>query len=129
GCVVIHQSHRNDEERSFASSSILFAAMGVPLNVLIVEDVPNDAALLVHELQRGGVAVRWERVETERDFVARLAQPWDLIISDYALPTFNGIKAITLLRQHQVDVPFILVSGATGEEQAVEAMKLGAADY
>lgn len=103
--------------------------MGVPLNVLIVEDVPNDAELLVHELQRGGFAVRWERVETERDFVARLAQPWDLIISDYALPTFNGIKAITLLRQHQVDVPFILVSGATGEEQAVEAMKLGAADY
>lgn len=103
--------------------------MGVPLNLLIVEDSPDDAELLVRELHQGGFDVRWERVETEPDFLARLESPPELIISDYSMPQFTGLKAVDLLRQRGLDIPFILVSGSTGEDRAVEAMKRGAADY
>lgn len=103
--------------------------MGVPLNLLIVEDSPNDAELMVGELQRSGYELQWRRVETEADFVAQLQSPPDLIISDFSLPQFNGVKAVELLRQRGLDVPFILVSGSAGEERAVEAMKCGATDY
>lgn len=103
--------------------------MGNPLHLLIVEDAPNDAELLVHELRQSGFDVRWERVETEADFLARLESPPDLIISDFSLPQFNGLKAVELLRQRGLDIPFILVSGSTGEDRAVEAMKRGVTDY
>lgn len=103
--------------------------MGVPLNLLIVEDSPTDAELMVHELQQEGFAVRWERVQTEADFLARLNPPPDVIISDYSMPQFTGLKAVELLRQRGLDTPFILVSGSSGEEIAVEAMKRGATDY
>lgn len=103
--------------------------MGIPLNLLIVEDSSDDAELLLHELRQGGFDVRWERVETEADFLARLQNPPELIISDFSLPQFNGLKAVELLRQRGLDVPFILVSGSTGEDRAVEAMKRGATDF
>ena len=103
--------------------------MGTPLNLLIVEDSPDDAELLLHELRQGGFDVRWERVETESDFLARLQNSPELIISDFSLPQFNGLKAVELLRQRGLDIPFILVSGSTGEDRAVEAMKRGATDF
>ena len=103
--------------------------MGVPLNLLIVEDSPDDAELLVHELRRGGFDVQWQRVETESDFLARLEHPPDLIVSDYAMPQFSGVRAVELLRRRGLDTPFILVSGSAGEEKAVDAMKRGATDY
>lgn len=103
--------------------------MGTPLNLLIVEDSPDDAELLLHELKQGGFDVRSERVETEPDFLARLKNPPELIISDFSLPQFNGLKAVELLRQRGLDIPFILVSGSTGEDRAVEAMKRGATDF
>lgn len=103
--------------------------MGIPLKLLIVEDSPDDAELLVHELRQAGFELQWERVETETDFLARLQHPPELIISDYSMPRFSGLKAVELLRQRGLDVPFILVSGSAGEERAVEAMKCGASDY
>ncbi len=103
--------------------------MGKPLNLLLVEDSPDDAELIVHELRRGGFDVHCQRVETEADFLARLETPPDVILSDYSLPQFTGLKAVELLRQRGLDTPFILVSGSTGEEKAVTAIKRGANDY
>ena len=103
--------------------------MSQPLQLLLVEDNPDDAEMLLRELRRAGFDPIWERVETEADFVKRLARPVDLIISDYSLPTFSGLRAAQLLQTSGRDIPFILVSGMVGEEVAVEAMKCGATDY
>jgi CheY-like chemotaxis protein len=73
--------------------------MGVPLNLLIVEDSPIDAELLVRELRRAGFEVQWQRVETKADFLARLQDAPDVIISDCAMPQFSGVQAVDLLRQ------------------------------
>lgn len=103
--------------------------MGAPLNLLILEDSPDDAELMVHALHQGGFEVRWQRVDTVTDFLARLKDAPDLILSDYSMPQFTGVEAVQLLRQRGFDTPFILVSGTAGEEKAVEAMKRGATDY
>lgn len=103
--------------------------MGTNLNLLIVEDSPDDAELVVNELRLGGFDVRWERVETETDFLTHLGKRPEMIISDFTLPQFSGLKALQLLRQRDQHTPFILVSGSTGEDRAVEAMKRGATDY
>jgi PAS domain S-box-containing protein len=103
--------------------------MATPLKLLLVEDSPDDAELMVRELREGGFEVRWDRVQTEADFLAHLNPPPDLIISDYAMPQFTGLKAVELLRQRDLDTPSILVSGSSGEDKAVEAMKRGATDY
>jgi two-component system cell cycle sensor histidine kinase/response regulator CckA len=103
--------------------------MATPLKVLLLEDRPADAKLVLHELQRGGYEPQWERVDSEADFVARLHAPWDIILADYSLPQFDAASALKLVQQRNIDVPFIIVSGTIGEELAVEAMKNGAADY
>lgn len=104
--------------------------MGIPLNVLIIEDSENDALLILRELQRGGYAPFYERVQTAEEMLASLEkQSWDIVLSDYAMPRFNGINALRLLQEKKIDIPFILVSGLIGEETAVEAMKSGASDY
>jgi PAS domain S-box-containing protein len=103
--------------------------MANPLQVLIVEDRPADAELMVQELQRAGFGADWQRVETERDFSLRLTPRLDLILSDYALPGFGALKAIEVLRASGLDVPLIIVSGSLGDEKAAEVLKLGATDY
>ncbi|MFO1512612.1 MAG: PAS domain S-box protein, partial [Verrucomicrobiota bacterium] len=103
--------------------------MPIALKVLVVEDSLEDAELIVRELRRMDFTPQWARVETELDFLRALANPLDLIISDYSMPQFNGLRAAQLLREHSPDIPFILVSGTVGEEAAVEAMKHGATDY
>jgi len=100
------------------------------IQLLIVEDSPDDAALLLSEITRKGMATNYQRVETKADFLAALRnQPWDAIISDYVLPQFSGPEALRLLRQQGWDLPFIMVSGIYGEEEAVAMMKAGANDY
>jgi DNA-binding NtrC family response regulator len=103
--------------------------MALTLNILLVEDSPEDAELLVAELRRGGFEPQWKRVETEADYRAGLEDAPDLIIADYTLPQFGGLRAVDLLQERGLDIPFILVSGTVGEEKAVEAMKHGATDY
>ncbi len=104
--------------------------MGNPLRVLVVEDSEDDTLLLQRTLQRGGYDLTLERVDTAADMSTALnEQSWDVIISDYNLPQFSGLAALELLKDKQVDLPFIIVSGAIGEEVAVEAMKAGAHDY
>jgi len=100
------------------------------LAVLLIEDSENDALLLLRELQRGTYRVDLHRVETREAMLSALGgRRWDLIISDYFLPRFSGLEALAIIREKELDVPFLVVSGKIGEETAVEAMKAGANDY
>jgi PAS domain S-box-containing protein len=102
----------------------------IPLRVLIVEDSEDDAILVVHELQRGGYDLTFERVDTAIDMKTALEQQaWDVVIADYKMPQFDGLAALKLFQEQGLDLPFILVSGTIGEEIAVGAMKAGAHDY
>lgn len=100
------------------------------LRVLIVEDAATDAKLVVHELRRAGHDVTFVRVEDEASMRAALQrEPWDVIVSDWAMPRFSGMAALAVLQESRLDIPFILVSGTIGEEAAVGAMRAGAHDY
>jgi diguanylate cyclase (GGDEF)-like protein len=104
--------------------------MSSPLRVLLIEDAPDDALLLVHELRRCGYDPELERVDTHTSMRAALdQQAWDVIIADYSLPRFSALAALALCKEREIDAPFIIVSGAVGEENAVAAMKAGAHDF
>jgi diguanylate cyclase (GGDEF)-like protein/PAS domain S-box-containing protein len=100
-----------------------------PLYVLIVEDLPHDAELMALRLQDDGLDLQWRRAQTEADYLAGLENSPDLILCDWHLPRFSGQRALALLRERGLDIPFIIVSGGIGEEAAVEALRLGACDY
>lgn len=100
------------------------------LSILVLEDSPLDAELAITALTQAGYECRWDRVETGEEFIARLdAEPYDLILSDYNLPTFDGMTALKTFQGRGHEAPFILVSGAIGEEKAIEILKAGATDY
>lgn len=99
------------------------------LRVLIVEDRPADAELVVRTLRQAGFAPSWQRVETEEDFRAQLTADLDLVLSDYEMPQFSGLRALELLNASGLEIPLIIVSGTIGEETAVAAMRQGAMDY
>ncbi|HSB79385.1 MAG TPA: PAS domain S-box protein [Candidatus Methylomirabilis sp.] len=103
--------------------------MSIPLRVLILEDRAADAELMAQELQRAGYALAWQRVDTERDYVAQLAVPPDLILADYSLPQFDALTGLRLVLERGLDIPFIIVSGSVSEEAAAECMRRGASDY
>ena len=100
-----------------------------PLRLLILEDNPDDAELMVLHLEREGFTAEWRRVETEDSFRKALDEKPDLILSDYSLPSFSGAAALRIAQEITPEIPFIMVSGAIGEEIAVECMKAGAVDY
>ncbi|MEO5802307.1 MAG: PAS domain S-box protein [Verrucomicrobiota bacterium] len=102
--------------------------MSKPLRVLIVEDSEDDAILLLRHLRRA-YDPQFERVSTVAQMKAALEKYWDVIISDYSMPGFDGLDALRLLQETKLDTPFIIVSGAIGEDIAVHAMKAGANDY
>jgi len=99
------------------------------LRVLILEDHPSDAELMVCALVRHGFDVEWQRVETETDFVAHLDPNLDIIVADYYLPQFDAPRALAIAAARLPDVPAVIVSGSIGDDVAVEAMRCGAADY
>ena len=100
------------------------------LRILFVEDDPLDAELAVRELQRSGYNPEWHRVDTQPEFMNRLAQdPPDVIISDHAMPQFSSARALQCLHESGLTIPFIVVSHAIGEEEAVGLVRNGAADY
>lgn len=104
--------------------------MNKPLRVLMIEDSEEDALLLARELRQGNYNPTVERVDSPEALSAALSkQHWDLVISDYTMPHFNGTDALELLKKSGLDVPFIFVSGTIGEDTAVAAMKAGANDY
>jgi PAS domain S-box-containing protein len=104
--------------------------MNAQLNLLLVEDSENDAAMIVRLLEKAGYKVHWELIEDAGQMRDALSgQQWDAVISDYNLPQFDALSALTLTQQSGFDIPFIVVSGCIGEETAVEMMKAGAKDY
>ncbi|MDB6123058.1 MAG: Multi-sensor signal transduction histidine kinase [Pedosphaera sp.] len=104
--------------------------MSRPIRVLLIEDSDSDAQLLLLELRQNGYKPVYERVETAPAMLAALTrQPWDVVIADYVLPSFSGPKALKLLQERGIDLPFIIVSGHIDEDTAVASMKAGAHDY
>ncbi len=101
------------------------------LRVLIIEDSEDDAELLAIELERGGYDVIHQRVDTKTDMEIALEEPqsWDIVLADYSMPQFSAIAALELLKEWDLDLPFVIVSGKIGEDTAVAAMKAGAHDY
>ena len=102
----------------------------LPLSVLVVEDSEFDARMLVGLLKSGGFIPTFKRVETASEMVEALNhEKWEVILADYNLPEFSAPKALEVLRNTKLDIPFIIVSGGIGEDTAVAAMRAGANDY
>jgi PAS domain S-box-containing protein len=100
------------------------------LRILILEDLPEDAELMVYELRQANIPFTYRRVSDREHFLAVLRDDKpDLILSDFHLPGFDGLEALALAQASCPEVPFIFVSGAMGEEVAIDAVKRGATDY
>src|ERR1700724_2679792 len=101
-----------------------------PLRILSIEDDPKDTELIRDLLETEEITCEVTRVDTQAALLASVEQGGiDLILSDYTLPSFDGISALKLATKACPDVPFIFVSGTLGEEVAIEALKIGATDY
>ena len=103
--------------------------MSLPLRVLIVEDNPDDAELMLLQLREEGFDPAWRVVATEAEYLAALDEKPDLILADWSLPRFSGRRALHLRNERGLDIPFLIVSGGIGEEAAVDALRQGAFDY
>jgi diguanylate cyclase (GGDEF)-like protein len=101
-----------------------------PLRVLIIEDVPEDVELIVLAMEGARIEFTYETAATPEAFRQRLAtQSFDVVLSDYRLPNFNGAQAFEVLKDSQQEIPFILITGSLGEEAAVECIRTGMTDY
>ena len=103
--------------------------MKKPLDVLHIEDNDNDVILILHELNKYWTNINHCRVEKLSDLEEALKKKWDVIISDFTLPEFDGLTALRLVRDNKIDTPFIVVSGRVDEDIAASMMRLGANDY
>ena len=99
------------------------------LKILHLEDAANDAELVESTLREAGVDCEITLVQNRPEFLAALDGPWDLILADYSLPSFDGLSALEIVRERALGVPFVFVSGTLGEDRAVESLKRGALDY
>ena len=103
---------------------------GTDLDILILEDVKTDAELVEDELRQAGTVFTSRCVQDKASYLKALDERFpDMILSDYSMPSFDGLSALKLAVQRCPDVPFIFVSGALGEETAIELLKEGATDY
>ncbi|MFW7379040.1 MAG: response regulator [Oligoflexus sp.] len=101
-----------------------------PLRILLIEDSEDDGILMLAELKAAGLNLVSKRVEDEAGLRAALQeQTWNIILTDYTMPRFNALQALSIIKEMQLDTPCIVVSGTIGEETAVTAMKAGAVDY
>lgn len=103
--------------------------MSPQLNVLILEDRLADVDLLTRALRQAGLAFTWQQVDTRADYLAHLNPTIDIILADYQLPGFDAVTALQLLKEQNLDIPLIVVTGALTEEVAMACIKQGAADY
>jgi two-component system, cell cycle sensor histidine kinase and response regulator CckA len=102
----------------------------LPLRALLLEDNPRDAELCMLELRNAGFELEADAVNSREGFAAKLqSQSYDVILSDYRIPGWNGAEAFRVLQQSGKDIPFILVTATLGEEAAVELIKQGVTDY
>jgi len=105
-------------------------AVDAPLRLLHLEDDPNDAELVRSSLDADGLACEVRLVSTRETFLEALQKERiDLILSDFALPTFDGLSALKIKQEKAPDLPFIIVSGTLGEEAAIDSLRCGATDY
>jgi PAS domain S-box-containing protein len=103
--------------------------MNQTIHLLLIEDSADDAELILREVRKGGFDVVATRIEAAAELTAALEQGgWDLILADYSIPGFSGLTALEILTESGLDLPFIIVSGAIGEETAVQLMRAGAKD-
>jgi PAS domain S-box-containing protein len=123
--------HRFDPPlRTPAADAPIPTPLNKKLRVLIVEDLEDDAILMNRELERGGYFIESMRVDTPQAMSEALdSRSWDLVLSDHSMPKFSAPQALALIKDRGLDLPFILVSGSIGEDQAVAVMKAGAGDY
>lgn len=111
------------------TTSLAASADFTPLHVLIIDDSAPDAELIIREISTS-FRTAYRRVETAAELRAALAENrWDIVISDYVMPSFSGLEALAVLRDLEVHIPVVVVSGKMGEEAAVETMRAGASDY
>ncbi len=104
--------------------------MNKEIRILFVEDKPEEAVKVDHALDKSGLAFQFRQVGTREDFIHELQlHPPDVILSDYGLPALNGLTALAIAREKCPEVPFIFVTGALGEEVAIETFEHGATDY
>jgi len=104
--------------------------MSTQLQILLIEDNEGDAALVQQQIENSGLPAQYLIVTTAIEMQAALQlQEWDLVISDYSLPAFDGEAALAIVKAFNSDLPFILVSGTVGEEMAIKMMKAGVDDY
>ncbi len=104
--------------------------MNEVLSLLLVEDCEDDAHLVVEELRRASVVFDFKRVWKLEDYRSALETGrWDAVICDYALPGFNALEALKIFQESGLAIPFLIISGAVGEDVAVETMRMGAHDY
>jgi PAS domain S-box-containing protein len=107
-----------------------FPPMNKTLKILHLEDDVNDAELVEETLRDAGVNCEIRCVQNRREFLTALdGGPWDLILADYTLPSFDGLSALKIFGERELETPFIFVTGALGEDRAVEVLKCGATDY
>lgn len=97
--------------------------------ILILEDNPDDAALLQRKLRLVPADCVVTVVGNQQDFESELASPPDIILADYSLPSFNAVQALEIVRRRDLDIPVIIVTGTASLEQALHCVKLGASDY
>jgi DNA-binding NtrC family response regulator len=100
------------------------------LRVLIVDDSDVDTNLIIRKLSNEGYDPKWRRVDTAEAMKEALErEKWDVILCDYKMPLFSVHAALKIVREENIDIPFILVSGSIGEDTAMAAMKSGAHNY
>lgn len=100
------------------------------IRVLFLEDDPLDLELALAVMEEHGYSCTWDRVETREEFLRSLNDlDYDLILADYNLPTFDGLTALSIFKERDLPIPFILVSGTIGEELSIESLQSGATDY
>jgi PAS domain S-box-containing protein len=99
------------------------------LRVLVLEDSEDDALLMLQQLRSHWTDLVAERVETRQGFAAALARPWDLLLADFQLPSFTAADALEMVKERDVDLPFVIVSGRIGDEAAAALMRAGAHDF
>jgi two-component system cell cycle sensor histidine kinase/response regulator CckA len=104
--------------------------MTTRLRVLLVEDSENDATLTLHELRRGGYEVESVLVQ-DADALGKALEEgtWDIVLSDWSMPRFSALGALSVVKARSVDLPFLVVSGTVGEETAIAALRAGAHDF
>ena len=104
--------------------------MDKKIKILFIEDSPHDVELIQRELRRASIEFTSVVVQTRHDFLYALEKfTPDLILSDFTLPQFNSLEALSILKQNKIAIPFVNITGAVAENFIVESIRAGADDY